>query len=67
MMTRKDFQETARILRESIGRNPDAVRLRLVRSITLEFADYYESVNPRFNRELFLESSGFNRPEPDFF
>ena len=59
-MTRKDFEAIAAILRENaLVQSNDAAAHVAQFLIALQLADYFETVNPRFNRTKFLIASGF--------
>ena len=70
-MTRKDYEAFAAMLaaqRESVSNDmlttgngaSWAAAMGTLDSVTLEMAKIFAASNPRFNRERFLNASGFN-------
>jgi len=57
MLTRKHFENTARLIRTT-GIN-DADRLKIAR----EFSNMYAEENPRFDAERFIKACGFGITE----
>lgn len=58
MFTKKDFETTAKILRERMVEARDFVERDSVIRVAEEFADQYKESNPRFNRDRFLGACG---------
>lgn len=54
-MTRKHFEAIASILSDN---RFEGGRKEAVRSIARDLADYFDDVNPYFDRERFLAASG---------
>lgn len=54
MMTRKDYVATAEILSDWA----DVMDYETLHALARDFANYFESDNYRFNREIFYKAAG---------
>lgn len=58
-MTKKDYEAIAKILKSLVGQIPqDDPDGELIDNAVNQFADYFESKSPKFDRNRFLEASG---------
>ena len=63
MMTRKNFENIARILRDFFGEVKHDERGRAaVRQTASDMADHFQDENPRFDRERFFKACGEASP-----
>ena len=64
-MTRKDYELIARVIDSIRGVNNDADQI--ADSITYRFIGALKADNPRFNEDIFLEASGYNRTKTNYY
>ena len=55
-LTRKHFRAVAKILNELYKENNSPKNRILIRILTNEFSDYFETENPAFDRERFKKA-----------
>jgi len=61
-MTRKDYQETANILKQYA----DEIHPAIFTDLVDEFSEMFEKDNPRFDPERFAKATGANTLEFNF-
>jgi|APGre2960657404_1045060.scaffolds.fasta_scaffold95901_2 hypothetical protein len=61
-MTRKDYQETAKILKQYA----DEIHPAIFNDLVDEFSEMFEKDNPRFDPERFEKATGANNLEFNF-
>jgi hypothetical protein len=58
MTTKKDFEATARILKDQRGMARALGQIAMLDNICIEFAALYGKDNPQFKRDRFLAACG---------